>query len=205
MKREEKNLISREKIITAAQKEFAEKGYGLSSVNTICAEGAISKGILYHYFKDKDEVYLQCVRECFDHLTTYLRDHAQELRGSITEQLDAYFSIRNRYFSEHREQQRIFCEAVISPPKHLATEIAKSKEPLDQFNIETLQKILSLAKLRSGVSIAEVVDTFRSYQDFINARFQMLDSSFLDTEKRDAFCHKAILILLYGVITPERE
>ena len=53
MKREEKNQISRQRILESAAKEFAEKGYGLSSINVICAEGDISKGILYHYFKDK--------------------------------------------------------------------------------------------------------------------------------------------------------
>lgn len=69
MKREEKNQISRQRILESAAKEFAEKGYGLSSINVICAEGDISKGILYHYFKDKDELYLTCVQACFDGLT----------------------------------------------------------------------------------------------------------------------------------------
>ena len=44
MKREEKNLISRQKILENATREFARQGYGLSSVNTICNTGAFPKG-----------------------------------------------------------------------------------------------------------------------------------------------------------------
>ncbi|MEG1873185.1 MAG: TetR/AcrR family transcriptional regulator, partial [Ruthenibacterium sp.] len=61
MKRDEKNLASRRKILDSALAEFGANGYGLSSINTICSAGGISKGILYHYFKDKDELYLACV------------------------------------------------------------------------------------------------------------------------------------------------
>ncbi|MEG1748002.1 MAG: TetR/AcrR family transcriptional regulator, partial [Oscillospiraceae bacterium] len=72
MKRDEKNLISRRKILDSALAEFGTQGYGMSSVNTICTAGDISKGILYHYFRDKDELYLACVQELFDSLTEHL-------------------------------------------------------------------------------------------------------------------------------------
>ena len=61
MKREEKNQITRRRIMDSALAEFAGKGYGASSVNTICAAQDISKGIIYHYFNTKDELYLACV------------------------------------------------------------------------------------------------------------------------------------------------
>ena len=56
MKREEKNQQTRRRIMDSALAEFAEKGYGGSSVNTICAAQGISKGIVYHYFENKDEL-----------------------------------------------------------------------------------------------------------------------------------------------------
>ena len=40
--------------------EFARQGYGASSVNAVCSEQGISKGIIYHYFKTKDALYLAC-------------------------------------------------------------------------------------------------------------------------------------------------
>ncbi len=53
MKREEKNLISRQKIMDSARREFAEKGYGLSSTNAICAAGEISRAFYTTIFRTK--------------------------------------------------------------------------------------------------------------------------------------------------------
>ena len=61
MKREEKNQQTKRRIMESALKEFAEQGYGASSVNNICSCEGVSKGIIYHYFQTKDELYLVCV------------------------------------------------------------------------------------------------------------------------------------------------
>ena len=60
MKREEKNSLARQRILDAALEEFSSRGYEGASLNTVCAEKGISKGIIYHHFKDKDELYLLC-------------------------------------------------------------------------------------------------------------------------------------------------
>lgn len=75
MKREEKNALSRQRILNAAMEEFSGKGYEGASLNTICSEKGISKGIIYHYFKDKNKLYLLCVEECFREVTAYLEEH----------------------------------------------------------------------------------------------------------------------------------
>lgn len=128
MKRKEKNLQSRRKILDAALREFASQGYGLSSISTICSEGDISKGILYHYFKDKDEIYLACVEECFGALTEYLQEH---IASEGDQSVQVYFDARLAFFKEHPLYQRLFCDALISPPTHLKEAICKSKEAFD--------------------------------------------------------------------------
>ena len=69
MKRDEKHNLSKQRILQAAMQEFSAKGYINASLNTVCSENGISKGIIYHYYKDKDELYLLCVSECFTALT----------------------------------------------------------------------------------------------------------------------------------------
>ncbi len=46
-----------ERIINAAFKEFAYKGYEQASTNEIVKNSGISKGALFHYFKSKKELY----------------------------------------------------------------------------------------------------------------------------------------------------
>lgn len=63
MKSEEKTKITREKIINAGIKEFGSKGYAASSINNISDSG-IAKGLIYHNFTGKDDLYIECLRIC---------------------------------------------------------------------------------------------------------------------------------------------
>jgi len=47
----------RDRIINAALAEFAQNGYEKASTNEIVKNADISRGLLYHYFKDKEELY----------------------------------------------------------------------------------------------------------------------------------------------------
>lgn len=203
MKREEKNQQTRRRIMDSALAEFARQGYGASSVNSICADQGISKGIIYHYFRSKDDLYLACVQECFQLLTQHLRSCLADSQGSIEEQLEKYFVIRMDFFRENPVYQPIFCEASISPPDHLKDKIQDRKQAFDMLNVDILENLLKHLPLRPHITKDEVVDAFRQYQDFINAKYHIAGINSDEFEKRDESCRKALNILLYGVI--ERE
>ncbi|PUB10440.1 TetR family transcriptional regulator [Paenisporosarcina sp. OV554] len=63
-----------ERIINAASKEFAQKGYDNASTNEIVKEAGISKGLLFHYFKNKKGLYLFI----FDYLQEMFREKIYE-------------------------------------------------------------------------------------------------------------------------------
>ena len=199
MKREEKNQLTRRRIMDSALAEFAGKGYGASSVNTICAAQDISKGIIYHYFNTKDELYLACVEECFCKLTEFLAANSP-MQGTVEERLEGYFSNRMHFFRQHPVYQSIFCEAVLSPPAHLVAEIGQKKKEFDDLNIRILEQLLQDLPLHPGFTMSEVVETFRLFQDFINATERTQD--FCLREER---CKKALHILLFGVVASKKD
>lgn len=197
MKREEKNMNSRKKIIDSALREFSAKGYGLSSINTICSEGGISKGILYHYYENKDEIYLTCVRECFDSLTAYLQKH---IAANGNARIQDYFDKRLVFFDENPIYQRLFCEAVISPPSHLEKEIKEIKADFDALNIMVLTNVLKGVSIRDDITHEQGLEVFRLFQDFVNVRYQMIPNSELDLKKHEEICSRSLSILLYGIV-----
>ena len=205
MKREEKNQITRRRIMDSALREFSAQGYGASSINTICASQNISKGNIYHYFETKDALYLACVQECFQTLTEYIQGSFNPEENSLEEQLKHYFRIRMHFFNLYPEYLRIFCEAIISPPSHLNDEIAECRKPFDEINGEILRTLLSHAHLCKDISPEELIDIFRQFQDFINIRYQMVDMDNHAFEKHEESCLKALHILLYGIIERKGE
>ena len=200
MKREEKNQQTRRRILESALAEFSEQGYGASSVNTIGNGEGLSKGIIYHYFPTKDDLYLACVEECFQMLTDHLQSHTNMEGQTAEERLEQYFRVRLDFFEQNPQYQRIFCDAVIMPPAHLEASIQEKKAPFDRFNIDSLNRMLEPVSLRSDLSREDVVDTFRQYQDYINARYQMTGSEKIDIRDHEESCRRALRILLYGVV-----
>ena len=202
MKREEKNQQTRRRILDSALSEFAEKGYGGSSVNTICAAQGISKGIVYHYFESKDELYLACVSECFQRLTAHLSAALSVAdTGSVEEQLGRYFTARTAFFEKEPIYQPIFCEAVFSPPSPLAQEIRVRRQEFDALTVTTLERLLRRLPLRADITMEEVVDLFRRFQDFINAQDHTSGAPAGERfALRDVQCRRLLEVLLYGVI-----
>lgn len=200
MKREEKNQQMRRRILDGALAEFSAQGYGGSSINTICAAQNLSKGIVYHYFATKDALYLACIAECFQRLTAYVRENFAAEQGKIEEQLEKYFIVRMAFFRENPLYQRLYCEAVTTPPAHLSSKIRACRQDFDAFNVQILEQLLSSIALRSGISMADAIETFRQYQDFINLRHQMNAASGQSLEAHEEDCQRMLRILLYGII-----
>ena len=209
MKREEKNALSRQRILDAAMVEFAAKGYDAASLNTVCAANDISKGIIYHHFKDKDEIYLLCMAKCFTELTSYIEAALKDIEGPIEKRLAEYFDTRLRFFAEQPDLLGIFLHAVLSPPAHLAAEIKEARRSFDALNISVLTGLLDSSPLREGISVPCVVEDFRMYMDFFNLRFRSVlaeaPSPEAALQKHEERCHRQIEILLHGVLGASNE
>ena len=94
MKQEEKTKLTKEKIMKAAMEEFGLNGYAATALNSILSRAGIAKGLFYHNFQDKDELYILCVRKAMNHLTEYLR--SQDLDSD----LEKYIKARLQFFQD---------------------------------------------------------------------------------------------------------
>lgn len=195
--REEQKLQSRNKILKSALREFAAQGYGLSSINTICSNGDISKGVLYHYYESKDALYLACVEQCFGRLTEYLQQH---LAGGSCADAQDYFDARWRFFEENPLFQRLFCESIVYPPAQLKAEIGKIKEKFDALNVSVMSQMLQGVKLREDISLGQALELFRMFQDFVNVRSQMLPDGEVSLERHEKISSRTLSVLLYGLV-----
>jgi TetR/AcrR family transcriptional regulator len=64
----------REKILQAAIREFAERGYENASTNRIIQEADISKGLLFHYFGSKKHLFLATFDHCVQQYISQMKE-----------------------------------------------------------------------------------------------------------------------------------
>lgn len=53
----------REEILEAALEEFSRQGYSGTKISDIVKRAGISQGLIYHYYKSKDELYLAVIEK----------------------------------------------------------------------------------------------------------------------------------------------
>jgi len=72
----------KEQLIAEAEKIFAEKGFHATTIRDIAKATGSNVALIYYYFKDKEDLYLQILDETFrkmtGHIQKSLRDGADE-------------------------------------------------------------------------------------------------------------------------------
>ena len=78
---------TRERILSAALKEFAAKGFAGARVDAIARQAAINKRMLYHYFGDKEDLFKAVLRRKISERQAW----AENLSGDPAESLQFWF------------------------------------------------------------------------------------------------------------------
>lgn len=202
MRKEEKTRLTYERIMSAAIAEFGTKNYDHASITTLCSENQISKGLVYHNFKNKDELYLKCVARCFEEMTTYFkeRDFACE---SVNESMKRLFQTREQFFNENPYYCNIFFNTVLQPPEHLRAEIRMLKREYEDFYIDWFKRLLEKLPLRSGITIDAAIEHFMMFFEIFNGYYQNKSGENADIydlmKDHEGNLSKIMDIMLYGV------
>lgn len=152
MTHQERQAHSRAEILQAAMEEFGTRDYNQVNMEAICKKHGISKGMMYHYYSNKDELFLLCVQETFDALKAYVEqnmlppDPEDPLRH-----IQNYFMIRESFFRLHPMQKQVFESAMLHTPVHLKDEIRTLREPIRQMNLHFLEQLTRAIPLRPGL------------------------------------------------------
>lgn len=83
----------RSKIIDEAITLFSEKGYYNTSLNEIAQKVNIKKASLYYHFKNKDDLYIECLKFIENHFTDIIHNHLSQKSFSYKDYYNFLYSI----------------------------------------------------------------------------------------------------------------
>ncbi len=152
MKQQERQKNSKEKILQASMEEFSQFGYEKVTMDSICAKHKISKGMMYHYYSGKDDLFLLCVQEMYTMMQAYIEERISELKKKeALEALKGFWTLRECFFEQHPEQKNIFENALLRTPEHLSEKIAEIRRPIESLNRRFLHETLGKIELRENL------------------------------------------------------
>lgn len=112
---------TRAEIIEVATREFADKGYAGARVDEIAAKMSTTKRMIYYYFGNKEQLYIQVL----EHAYTGIRTIEQNLDVDHLDPVDAMRQLAELTF-DHHESHPDFIRLVSIENIHRAEHIARS-------------------------------------------------------------------------------
>lgn len=202
MKRTERTQLTVLKIQEAALEEFGANGYAGGTINNICKRG-INKGLIYHNFKDKDDLYLACLENSCKKLISMITEN-----GCVSDQLQ-YMKLRMHFFTEYPNEAHIFFEAILQPQEKLRDRIKQILEPFEEINEEIYRHVVSGITLRDGITEEDAIDYFRQMQRMFNGYFSSSACRYMALDKQilahETNLSKLLDFMLYGIAKGGKE
>ncbi|MBI0578211.1 TetR/AcrR family transcriptional regulator [Neobacillus cucumis] len=151
-----------DRIINAAIKEFAQKGYDNASTNEIVKDAGISKGLLFHYFGNKKQMFLFLFDHCYKIIADefYKKINLQEtdffsrIRGAIL--------IKTELLNQYPNLFKFIEEAYLDESSEIKIEIEKKVKQLNHINFGKIYEGIDFSKFRSDMDIQKVLKIITS-------------------------------------------
>ena len=208
MTQKERQERSKQVIFQAALSEFGRTDFEAVTMDSICANHGISKGMMYHYYANKDELFLACAAEIFEELNDYLQSKISSLTDQpVFQAMKQYFLLRETFFQTRPREKHIFENAVIYPPNHLTDRIQALRQPIREDNDRFLRQLLSRTELREGLEKERVA----RYLNSIYAAFWTFLKQYhprgktADLHSMLSETEELLNMMLFGIAAPKAE
>jgi AcrR family transcriptional regulator len=143
----------RARILDAAAKVFADRGYLATTIDAIADELSATKGIVYHYYRGKAEVFLDVVVSGMRELLTQLAPIVADTSLSATDRLGQMVHHHATQMMVRNYGQRVSLHAL---EMRSVPEIAKHVEVLEEvFELRRQYEQLFVDAVEAGIASGE--------------------------------------------------
>lgn len=143
-----KEASTKEKILLAAEDEFAEQGFAGARTQEIAAKAGVNKALIHYYYKDKSSLYQAVMDEMMYDLIRISQDVAKRnLTGKPL--VEALVSDFFDFAAKHPHFAKLTTAgSTMGDAKYLETSIKNLFRPLFQRGVEFLEEHMAKGAIR---------------------------------------------------------
>jgi len=151
--------VTRERIMKAAERLFAERGYDGTSIRAIVAKARVNQAAINYHFDGKDGLYRAVLRAAFRALTEQQLAHAEEVRAMSPDEALREFIRRQLHplmaRDELARQLRIFNWETVRPTAVFRNLVSEEATPFMGLASDLVRRFLPDADRRT-ITVAAV-------------------------------------------------
>ncbi|BCB04149.1 TetR/AcrR family transcriptional regulator [Bacillus sp. KH172YL63] len=147
-------------ILSICIEEFGRTGFDKTSTDTITSKAGISKGILFHYFKNKKNLYLYVVDHCRRLIGDRLMEELEGVKADdFFERTREVILTKLRVQLQYSQETNLVTNAMLNPPVGLEEGIQELlQKNADSYGDQYLGKLLDAALLKDHTSPEAVMN-----------------------------------------------
>jgi len=192
------------RILEAAEELFAERGFDAVSMHAIAQTAGISKANIYHYFPNKDALYLAVLRSASENLRSLLQE-AINSHGSVSEILHHFAASHLQALLKRPRLVRLVWREILEKGAPRAKELAeqgfsevfsnlvgliRTGQERGELRAEIDPAVAAILLIAGNVFFFQHRDTLRHYPEV----------TFVDDP--EAYDKAMVELLLLGIATP---
>ncbi|MDP4180421.1 MAG: TetR/AcrR family transcriptional regulator [Bacillota bacterium] len=148
----------RDIIINAAIKEFAQKGYKDASTNEIVKEAGISKGLLFHYFKNKKSLFLFIYDYALELLNNEFYAKVSFDEKDIFQRYRQILLLEYELFKKYPQMYSFFVATVSKDSSEVNDEIGNRYQELVESGSKLLFEGFDVSNYKDGIDVKKSIN-----------------------------------------------
>ena len=169
-KKQSPPLTPPERILAAAFQEFATHRFDTASTNQIAKEAKVAKGLLFHYFKSKEELFLAVFARTTAGMAETFWALLQNTPNDLFEKLKHWSMLRIRMVQQDPKLYHFMTMALADCPPKLKPKIMEMLEPIQKRAWGELLRDVDSSKLRSGVTMQQAIEVLMIFSAGLEQR-----------------------------------
>ena len=149
----------RQRILNAAMKEFAAKGYDDASTNAIVEQAGISKGLLFHYFKNKKQLFLYLYRHSVELISSQVMARIDFNETDVFKKLHDVQIVKFDLIRMHPDIMEFLQNAYLEQSPDVRQDLQSSGRELLQQNISRVFQNIDYTLFRSDIDPGSIINT----------------------------------------------
>ena len=164
----------RARIIDAAIREFAARGYAGASTNAIAAEAAVAKGLLFHHFGSKEALFVAAFEQVVERTAHAMFDGLEALPPDLFDRFHALGMRKLRLFRDDPDGYRLITAGLAEAPAGVRESMQRLQAALTARHWPQLIAGLDTSRLRAGLGLQDAIEVIALVMEGLERRMTPL-------------------------------